>query len=51
MMLELWGMRSTDSLPSLPGPLWPGEVAPDKVPIYWLNRTKLSTYAKLNYLK
>ena len=29
-MLELWGMRSTPSLPSLPGPLWPGVVAPDK---------------------
>ena len=23
VMLELWGMRSTLSLPSLPGPLWP----------------------------
>ena len=30
VMLELWGMRSTPSLPSLPGPLWPGMVAPDK---------------------
>ena len=29
-MLELWGMRSTPSLPSLPGPLWPGMVAPDR---------------------
>ena len=38
--LELWGMRSTPSLPSLPGPLWPGVVAPDKGPIYGLNRTK-----------
>ena len=25
-MLELWGMRSTPSLPSFPGPLWPGVV-------------------------
>ena len=40
LMLELWGMRSTPSLPSLPGPLWPGVVAPDKGPIYGLNRTK-----------
>ena len=40
VMLELWGMRSTPSLPSLPGPLWPGVVAPDKGPIYELNRTK-----------
>ena len=23
VMLELWGMWSTPSLPSLPGPLWP----------------------------
>ena len=29
-MLELWGMWSTPSLPSLPGPLWPGVVAPDR---------------------
>ena len=27
-VLELWGMWSTPSLPSLPGPLWPGVVAP-----------------------
>ena len=39
-MLELWGMRSTPSLLLLPGPLWPGGVAPDKGPIYGLNRTK-----------
>ena len=38
-VLELWGMRSTHSLPSLPGPLWPGVVALDKGPIYRLNRT------------
>ena len=38
-MLDLWGMLSTTSLPSLPGPLWPGMVAPDKAPIYVLNRT------------
>ena len=30
-MLELWGMRSTPSLPSLPGPLWPGVIASDRV--------------------
>ena len=63
-MLELWGMWSTPLLPSLPGPLWPGVVAPDKGPIYGLNRTiyhasftllifafKLRIYAKLNCLK
>ena len=31
MMLELWGMWSTSSLPSLPGLLWPRVVAPDRV--------------------
>ena len=40
LMLELWGMQSTPSLPSLPSPLWPGVVAPDMGPIYGLNRTK-----------
>ena len=29
--LELWGMQSTLLLPSLPGPAWPGMVAPDRV--------------------
>ena len=31
VMLELWGMHSNISLPLLPGPLWPGVVAPDRV--------------------
>ena len=31
VMLELWEMQSAPSLPSLPGPLWPGVVAPDRV--------------------
>ena len=30
VMLELWGMQSTPSLPLVPGPLWPGTVAPDR---------------------
>ena len=30
-MLELWGVWNTPLLPSLPGPLWPGVVAPDRV--------------------
>ena len=30
VMLEPWGMRSTPSLQSLPGPLCPGVVAPDR---------------------
>ena len=48
--MELWGMQSTPLWPSLPGSLWPRVVAPDKGPIYGLNRTKLHTYAKLNCL-
>ena len=31
VMLELLGMRSTPSLPLLPGPLWPRVVTPDRV--------------------
>ena len=38
-MLELWGMWNTPLLPSLPGPLWPRMVAPDKGSIHGLNRT------------
>ena len=29
-VLDLWGIQSTPSLPLLPGPLWPGVVAPDR---------------------
>ena len=28
MLLELWGMQSTPSLPSLPGSFWPQVIAP-----------------------
>ena len=39
-VLELWGMRSTPSLPSLPGPLWPGVVAPDRaLSMGWIELT------------
>ena len=31
VMLELWEIQSTPSSPSLPGPLWSGVVAPDRV--------------------
>ena len=31
VMLELWGMWSTLSLPELPGQLWPGEVVADRI--------------------
>ena len=30
-MLDIWGMRITPSLPSLPGQLWPGIVGLDRV--------------------
>ena len=30
-MLELWGMLCALSLLSLPGPLWPGVVSPERV--------------------
>ena len=30
VILELWKMKSTLLLPSLPGPFWPGEVALDR---------------------
>ena len=30
-MLKLWRMQGMPSLPSLPGPLKPGVVAPEKV--------------------
>ena len=49
-MLELWGMQSTPSLLSLPDPLWPGVVAPDRV----LSMSQIEikcTYAKMNCLK
>ena len=31
VMLVLWRMQSTPSLPSLPGPLWPRVIAPARV--------------------
>ena len=30
VMLELWGIQSTPSLPLLPDPLWSGVVAPER---------------------
>ena len=52
VIMELWGMQSTPSLPSLSGPLCPGVVARDRVlSIYESYRTKLRTNAKLNCLK
>ena len=31
VILKLWRMQNTPSLQSLPGPLWPGVIAPDRV--------------------
>ena len=30
-MMDLWGMWSTTSIPSLPGPLSPGVGSPDRI--------------------
>ena len=50
LMLELWGMRSTPSLPSLPDPLWTGVVAPDRV--LSMGQIGLNCpYVKLNCMK
>ena len=51
VMLELWGMQSTSSLLSLPGPLWSRMVVPDSDSTCGSNRNKQCTYAKLNRLK
>ena len=40
VMLELWGVRNTPSLPSLSCSLWPRVVVPAKGPIYELKRIK-----------
>ena len=50
-MLEIWGMWSTRLSPLLPGPLWSGMAAPDRVLSMGQNRSKLRTYANLNCLK
>ena len=46
VMLELWGMRSTSSLPSLPGPLWPRVVA--SVRVLSLGQIEINCVLKLN---
>ena len=55
-MLELWGMWSVPLLPSLPVPLWPGVVTPDRVlsmgqiELFDIQTEgKQMTYAKLNF--
>ena len=50
VMLELWGMRSISSLPSLLGILWSRVVAPDSV--LSMGQIKVnSNYSQLNCLK
>ena len=48
VMLELWGMRSTPSLPSLPGPLWSRMVAPDRA--LSLGQIELNCILMLNWI-
>ena len=48
VMLELWGMRSISSLPSLPGPLQSGVVAPDKV--LSMGQIELNCVLMLNWI-
>ena len=47
VMLELWGMQSTPSLLSLPGPLWPSMVAPDLV--LFMSQIELKCILMLNW--
>ena len=48
LILELWGMWSTPLLPSLPGPLWPGVVAPERV--LFMGQIELNCILMLNWL-
>ena len=48
VMLELWGMRSTPSLLSLPGSLWPRVVAPDR--ILSMGQIELNCILMLNWI-
>ena len=49
LILELWGMWSTPSVPSLPGPVWPEVIATDRVlSMGQLCVKKIFTYTKLN---
>ena len=47
-MLEVWGMQSTPSLPLLPGSLWPGVVASDRV--LSMGQIKLNCVLMLNLI-
>ena len=48
VMLDLWGMQSTPSLLSLPGPLWPKVVAPNRV--LSMGQIELNCILMLNWI-
>ena len=48
MMLELWGMRSIPSLPSLPSTLWPRVAAPDRA--LSIGQIELNCVLMLNWI-
>ena len=48
VMLKLWGMQSAPSLPSLPGPLWPQVVEPDRV--LSMGQIELNSIITLNWI-
>ena len=48
VMLELWGMQSISSLLSLPGRLWPGVVASDRV--LSMGHIELNCVVMLNWI-
>ena len=48
VMLELWGMQSTNSLPSLPGPIWPEVIELDSV--LSIGLTELNYVLTLNWI-
>ena len=47
VMLELWVMWSTPSLPLLPGPFWSGVVEPDRA-LLSMGQVELNCVLKLN---
>ena len=48
VLLELCGMRSNPSLPSLPGPLWPRVVTPDRA--LSMSQVELNCVLMLNWI-
>ena len=48
VMLEFGGIQRTPSLPSLPGPFWPGVVAPDRV--LYMGQIEINCILMLNWI-